>query len=166
MVSFRLNEIPDGVSEEMLSVKAEELDIEQSGVEQVQLHLKFNKQEDHLRIECRIAAEATLQCDRSLDTFTTELNSDYEMVFQRNVKDEREDVSGSLRRMDPAQNVIDITRELRDTILLSIPVKKLHPRYYKDGEITGFEASFGDQPREHDPRWDALEKLKQNLQKN
>ena len=166
MVSFRINEIPDGVSEEKFAVNADKLDIEQSGITRVRLHLKFNKQEDNIRIECQVVAEATFQCDRSLDTFDTELNSNYELVFQRNVTDEREDLSGSLRRLDPAHNVIDITKELRDTILLSVPVKKLHPRYYEDGKITGFEATYGDKPTEHDPRWDELEKLKQNFQKN
>lgn len=166
MISFRLNEIPKGLSEEDLLVKAGDLEIEQSGIKRVRLHLKFNKQDENLRIECRIVAEATFQCDRSLDFFDTELNSSYELVFQYHVNEEREDWSGALRRLDPSQNVIDITRELRDTILLSIPIKKLHPRYFVDGKVTDFEASFGNNEKEHDPRWDDLKKLKHKIQKN
>ncbi len=166
MISFRLNEIPNGLSEEDLSVSAEEMNVDQTGITKVRLHLRFNKQDEHLRIECSMVAEATFTCDRSLDSFNTELNSKYEVVFQNNVTDEREDLSGALKRLDPAQNVIDITKELRDTVLLSVPVKKLHPRYYEDGKITEFEASFGEREKEHDPRWDELKKLKQNIQKN
>lgn len=166
MVSFRLNEIPDGVSEEKLSLDAEELDIELSDIKRVTLQLKFNKQNDSLRIECHITAEVTFTCDRSLDLFHTELYSDYEVVFQSNAENEKEELSGTLRRLDSSQNVIDITKELRDTVLLSVPIKKLHPRYYKDGDVTDFNATYGEAEKEHDPRWDELAKLKQNIQKN
>ncbi|MEX0680829.1 MAG: DUF177 domain-containing protein [Balneolales bacterium] len=169
MISFRLNEIPEGLSEKLLSVDAKELDIEQSEIRHVHLNLRFNKKQDiYLRIECRIVANATFKCDRSLDVFETELDSHYEVVFQKYAENEREDHSGTLRRLDPSHNVIDITKELRDTVLLSVPIKKLHPRYFNDGIATEFEASFGnnDQDQEHDPRWDALTKLKQQIQKN
>ncbi len=166
MVSIRLNEIPDGLSEEERLLGPEDLEIEHSGVKQIRLQLRFHKQEDNLRIKCHMVSQANFICDRSLDTFETELESDYEVVFQQNVEDEREELSGTLRRLDTSRNTFDITREIRDSVLLSIPVKKLHPRYYKNGEVTGFEARFGIDDEESDPRWDALRKLKQELPKN
>jgi uncharacterized metal-binding protein YceD (DUF177 family) len=168
MVSFRFNEIPKGVSEELLDLEAEELGVEDPGISRVRVRLTFNKQDENLRIQCAIGADALLVCDRSLDRYETELDSSYEVVFQLGAKEELEELSGTLRRLDPSQNIIDITRELRDTVLLSIPVKKLHPRYVKDGKITGFEASFGNKENEtgHDPRWDALSELKQRIEKN
>lgn len=168
MVSFRFNEIPKGVSDEQLILEAEDLDIEDSAISRVKLSLRFYKQDDNLRIQCHLISEARFVCDRSLDNFETELESNYEVVFQLNAEEEKEELSGTLRRLDPAQNEIDITREVRDTVLLSIPIKKLHPRYIKKGEVTGFEASYGsaDESDDHDPRWDALAKLKQQIQKN
>ncbi len=166
MVSFRFNEIPRGVSEELLELQADSLGIEHSGIKRVDIQLRFNRQDESLRIQCRLTAEATLICDRSLDEYATRLESNYEVVFQLNAEDEREELSGTFRRLEPSQNVIDITRELRDTLLLSIPIKKLHPRYIKDGKITEFEASFGKKEDDHDPRWDALVELKQKIQKN
>ncbi len=168
MISFRYNEIPKGLSDELLEVEADELGVEGSVITRVRIQLKFNKQDDNLRIQCQLSAFASLTCDRSLDRYETMLESTYEVVFQHDVEDEREELSGTLRKLNPSQNVIDITRELRDTVLLSIPVKKLHPRYLKDGEITEFETSFGDKEKEsgHDPRWEALAELKQKIQKN
>ncbi|MDG5766409.1 DUF177 domain-containing protein [Balneolales bacterium ANBcel1] len=166
MISFRLNEIPKGISQEHMTVSAEELDIDLSEIRTINLALRFHKRDEHLRIECEITAEAEFVCDRSLDTFSTELKSTYEVVFQTDAQDEREDLSGAFRRLDPAQNVVDITRELRDSLLLSVPAKKLHPRYYRDGEVTDFKVRFGEEDKEHDPRWDKLKKLKQNIPKN
>lgn len=166
MISFRLNEIPEGVSDENLLVGADDLDMDFPGIEQVQLHLRFHKREDNVRIECNISAQARLVCDRSLDTFPMDLKAEYEVVFQTKAEEEREDLAGALKRMDPSQNILDITRELRDSLLLSVPVKKLHPRYYEGGNITEFEASYGDSEKEIDPRWNELKKLKQNIPKN
>ncbi len=168
MVTFRFNEIPLGLSEEHLELKAESLGIEQPFIHKVWVKFRFNKQEDSLRIQCQLSTEATLTCDRSLDEYHTILESNYEVIFQLNAEDEREEMSGTLRRLEPSQNVIDITKELHDTVLLGIPVKKLHPRYIKkDGEISEFEASFFEKKEDdHDPRWDALTELKQKIQKN
>jgi uncharacterized metal-binding protein YceD (DUF177 family) len=159
---------PKGLSEELLDLEAEELAVEDSGITRVRVRLTFNKQDENLRIQCAIGADAVLTCDRSLDKFETVLESSYEVVFQLGAQEEQEELSGTLRRLDPSQNTIDITQELRDTVLLSIPVKKLHPRYVRDGETTEFEASFGDKEIEerHDPRWDALTELKQRIEKN
>ncbi|MDI6400456.1 DUF177 domain-containing protein [Balneolaceae bacterium ANBcel3] len=163
MVSFRINEIPKGISEEKLSMSAEELDILESGIKNVFLTLEFNKQDDHIRIQCHYRTEAEFVCDRSLDTYEAETTGSYEVVFQNRVIDEREDLGGALKSMDPSQNVIDITREIRDGVLLSIPVKKIHPRYINDGEISGYSASFGETEDDStDPRWDSLKKLKRN----
>ncbi len=166
MVTFRFNEIPRGLSEEQLELKADSLGIEHPGIHQVHAKFRFNKQEDSLRIQCQLATVATLTCDRSLEEYKTTLESNYEVVFQLNAAVEREELSGTLRRLESFQNVINITKELHDTVLLSIPVKKLHPRYIKDGKITEFEASFGKKEDDHDPRWDALAELKQKFQKN
>lgn len=161
MISFRLSDIPEGTSEQVQHVSPEEMGIEQSDLTSVKLHFRFNKQHSGLQISCDVIAFARFQCDRSLEYFETELSSEYEMVFQHKIDEEREDVTGSLRRLKPSQNVIDVTSELRDTVLLSIPVKKLHPRFLKDGVVSGFEARFGDDSGQTDPRWEKLSKLRQ-----
>ena len=166
MVSFRFNEIPSGVSEEQIILDADSLGIEMPEITAIILNLRFNKENERLRIECQLATDITLTCDRSLDPFKTMLNSTYEVIFQKNVENEREDISGSFRRLEMSSNTIDITSELRDTVLLSIPVKKIHPRYFQDGKLTDFEASFGEYDNEHDPRWDALEKLRSKINNN
>ena len=164
MISFRLSDIPEGTSEQVQNVSPEKLNIEQSDLTLVKLHFRFNKQHNGLQIHCDAVAFARFQCDRSLEFYETKLSSHYEMVFQQNIDEEREDVTGSLRRIKPSQNVIDVTGELRDTVLLSIPVKKLHPRFIKDGVISGFEARFGVDSEQTDPRWEKLSKLRQQFE--
>lgn len=167
MISFRLNEIPKGLSEQILRIDAEDLEVAHTGISRITLKLRFNRQDDHLRIECGIASDATLVCDRSLDSYSTTLESHYEVVFQHDAGEEREDLSGSLRRLDISQNVIDITREVKDSVLLSIPLKKLHPRFYKEGKITDFQVLFtGPDSETTDSRWDRLRELKKENQRN
>lgn len=169
MISFRLNELPAGVSEETLSVDASDLDLEDTEITRVNIVLRFNKQEENIRIGCRISAHARLTCDRSLEVYEDKLESRYEVVYQSKVTEEREDLSAILKVLEPSKNVMDITREIRDSVLLSIPVKKLHPRFYSDGAITDFFVRYGsddENKQDNDPRWDALKRIKQKMQNN
>lgn len=166
MVSFRFNEIPPGVSEEQITLDADSLGIQMPGISSITLDLRFNKADERLRIQCLLTTDITLSCDRSLDSFNANIKSTYEVIFQKNVEKEQEGLSGSLRRLEISSNTIDITSELRDTVLLSIPVKKIHPRYFQDGKLNDFEAFYGEVSNEHDPRWDALEKLRSKFNNN
>jgi len=62
---------------------------------------------------------------------------------------------------------IDLEQDVRDTILLNLPTKKLHPRYLdEDGNPKEvLNEQFGDIPDEDeetiDPRWEKLKDLKE-----
>jgi uncharacterized metal-binding protein YceD (DUF177 family) len=97
----------------------------------------------------------------------------YEVVFKVDVREETEDEKSAVRRFDFDSNMISIREEVRDTILLSLPRKKLHPRFLdEDGNPTDFETkSFGpdksgsDEQEDDelaDPRWKKLKQLKNN----
>ena len=67
----------------------------------------------------------------------------------------------SVRRLDISGNIFNIENEVRDTILLTVPLKKIHPRYIdENGEMIEL-----DLPKEASddiyPRWEALKNLKE-----
>ncbi len=61
---------------------------------------------------------------------------------------------------------IDLAQDVRDTILLNLPTKKLHPRFLdEDGNpAEAISVKFGEAPAGNDdlidPRWAALKELK------
>lgn len=166
-LEFKIVEIPEGQSERQLSLSGDDLSLDDYEFEGGSIDLSFYKTPHFIRVKFALDVGVTLTCDRSLDTFTHPVEDDYEVVFKVDVQEESEDENGAVRRFDFSSNTLSVQEEVRDTILLNIPIKKLHPRFLDEqGNPKDFaEESFGDIPEEGeqqkiDPRWEKLKKLK------
>ena len=83
--------------------------------------------------------------------------------------EESADENGAIRNIDGASQQIDIEQDVLDTLLVSLPAKKLHPRFLdEDGNpVELLNQQFGEADEEQtgetiDPRWEALKELKKN----
>lgn len=165
MVILKYDEIPFGKSTRNLEPDPEGFDFDGLKVSHIKLQIDLTKNERSTTVAFSVEAKAALVCDRSLEYFDKVLYGDYQVIFKIGV-DPNEDVDEAWKQLDTSSNKIDITKEVRDTILLSVPIKKLHPRYYDEkGEEKPFEQSFPDEP-DIDPRWEKLKELKRNLNQN
>lgn len=161
MLSFKINEIPKGKTSERVEIP--EGGLELSGVEfrRLRLEVAFEKREFTILVSFEFNGEVKLTCDRSLDDYWQSLSGSYSILFKEGAEEESEDAQMSVRRLDISGNIINIEDEVRDTILLSIPLRKIHPRYYdENGELIDLEVHSDEGPIT-DPRWDALKKLKE-----
>jgi uncharacterized metal-binding protein YceD (DUF177 family) len=118
-------------------------------------------------VNFQVESGVELECDRSLETYIQPIETDYEVVFKVDVKEEKEDENGAVRRFNFSSNSLSIEDEVRDTIFLQIPIKKLHPKFLDDdGNPKDFETkSFGETDEDEDneladPRWQKLKELK------
>ena len=163
MIEFKVSDIPLGESEETLSLKKGELDLGSYEFAGGELDLRFDREEDTIRIFFTIKTELTLICDRSLEPFPFDVDEDYEVIYRLDGEEYSDDVEVTVKPLASHDNVIQIDQEVRDTILLAIPAKKLHPRYLdENGEPTDFQATYGEETI--DPRWEPLKSLKKNSQ--
>ena len=165
---FKISDIPEGKSTRSLVLGPDELELEfpQKGDIRVEVH--FERRHGSILVEFDTRAVFVLTCDRSLDEFEHEIACSYKVLFKQNDVEEQDDETMATRLLDVSGNKMSITDELRDSILLEIPIKKLHPRFYDEhGEPLPFTKQFGttDEPEE-DPRWDALKNLKDKINKN
>lgn len=164
MLSFKINEIPKGKSSERVSISNDELDLNGVEFRDLELEVAFEKREFAIVVSFEFDGEFKLTCDRSLDEYWQSLSGSYSILFKEGAQEESEDAQMSVRRLDISGNIINIEDEVRDTILLSIPLRKIHPRYYDDnGELIDLEVQAEESP-EMDPRWEALKKLKETNQ--
>ncbi|MEX0927905.1 MAG: DUF177 domain-containing protein [Balneolales bacterium] len=165
MITFKLNEIPEGKTSRNVKVAPGELELSSLDVKNVMLHIDFIKTENSLQLFFEVEAGTRLVCDRSLETFEQELKGEYSIVYDAEIKEEEEGEENAVRYLNMDDNIIDISKEVRDTLLLSVPAKKLHPRFYDDeGNPSDFNERFPDEDYE-DPRWDALRKLQDKNRK-
>ena len=118
----------------------------------VEVRLDYDGKKAFVRI--RTSAMATLVCDRTLVNFDQSITSEHSVLF---TPEEGSDENLEMRPISGTDEELDITDIVRDTILLSVPVRKIAP----GAEEEEIPVAFGE-PAEADidPRWEALRALK------
>jgi uncharacterized metal-binding protein YceD (DUF177 family) len=166
MLKFKINDIEEGDSVQDVTVAAEELALGVDSGDLFDVHVAFNRSRTMIQVRLLVEGDLHLVCDRSLEPFVYPVEADYTVIFKPDVEEETEDDQVAVRRLNMPSNLIDITRDVRDTLLLTIPIRKLHPRFVdENGEEIPFETPFASEP-DIDPRWAALTSLTSAQQKN
>jgi uncharacterized metal-binding protein YceD (DUF177 family) len=166
MQAFKINEIPKGKSTEIITPDADALDLGGLEYRDLMITINFEKRESAIQVNFSFTIEVMLICDRSLDEYWQKLTGMYAILFKEGAEFETEDVQMSVRRLDISGNIINIADEVRDTILLSVPLRKVHPRYYdENGELKELELNH-DTSDQIDPRWEALRSLQEKINNN
>lgn len=169
-LEFNIVEIPEGESQQVVGLTEEDLDLSPHEFKGGEVQLQFYRALHFIRVNFHVDSDVELTCDRSLEPYIQPVESDYEIVFKVDVQEEKEDENGAVRRFDFSTNTLSVENEVRDTIFLNIPIKKLHPKFLdEEGNPKDFETkSFGDIKEEDDDteiadsRWEKLKKLKNN----
>ncbi|HBX66879.1 MAG: hypothetical protein CL670_11250 [Balneola sp.] len=166
MLKFKIFEIPEEQSEKNIELDSEELDLGDITFKGGSIHIDFYRTQQFVRTQFTVDAAVELICDRSLDSFDHEVHQNYEVLFKAEEVEESADENGAIRNYDHTSKQIDLEQDVRDTILLNLPTKKLHPRFLdEDGNPEEvLNEQFGDIPDEDeeqiDPRWEKLKDLK------
>jgi uncharacterized metal-binding protein YceD (DUF177 family) len=164
---FNITEIPEGESRQVRSLAPETLDLDSYRFEGGEIIIDFYRARHFIRTSYALEAGVELVCDRSLEAFIYPVSTSYEVVFKTDVQKETEDEDAAVRRFDFSSNTFSIEKEVRDSIMLEIPMQKIHPRFLdEEGNSKQFGTkSFGDiapeeEQQKMDPRWEKLKELK------
>ena len=118
-----------------IETNARELDLEEKELslnDPVIVKIKFHRDGDVIRLHCDVCARVIIECVRCLEEFRHDVDGDFSLVARRLRKGESlhdysdydSDKDGTrLIFVESDTNVIDIGDFVRDTILLSIPMK-------------------------------------------
>jgi uncharacterized protein len=127
----------------------------------------INKVTNQYFVEFQIDTKVLLVCDRCLEEFEKQLNDNMRLIFSLETELYQEEEPGSEFRLLPAETTeIDITDDIRESLLLMIPMKILC-----DEECSGLCSQCGlnlnydkcqCEKDQIDPRWEALRKLKES----
>ena len=163
---FNVKDLPDGRSSRMVQLEPGEIELDETATfDGGSVDVEFYKTEHFVEVKFKIGATAELICDRSLQSFKKDLTGSYYIYFDPDDVEESETAKGSVKKISPVDLSMDISREVRDTMMLDIPIKKIHPEFLDShGNPVEFEIkTFGNQAgneNDIDPRWAALKKLK------
>jgi len=166
-LQFDIQEIPEGQSykdvvlPEDYFALADEIKLLHADV-----GISFYRTDHFIKVSFEVESNVELICGRSLDHYEQAVEGEFDILFQPGETQESETAKSAVRQIPAGFLIIDIEDEVRDTIMLNMPIKKIHPRYLDEsGKPKTFEtAEFGkpgpDEEESIDPRWEKLKKLK------
>ena len=123
--------------------------------------LTLKKSETMMQLAFEINFEIELICDRSLEPFQYPIKKKVELIVKFGEVDE--ELSEDLIVINFETQIFNVAPYLNEIIGLSIPMKKLHPKY--EGLETPdliYRSEDEENSEEMDPRWEALKKLSNN----
>ena len=83
------------------------------------------KGESQLEFDFTITGEVTCECDRCLDPCQVPI--DYEGHLIVRISDEEGEYDGDVMWVNPADNEVDLTQYIYESIVLSLPYQRVHP---------------------------------------
>jgi uncharacterized metal-binding protein YceD (DUF177 family) len=131
----------------------------------------LDKSTTMIQLQFQIEGSVELTCDRSLETFNEPVQTEGRMFLKFGDRDE--ELTEEIEIIHRNTTRINIARYIFDLIVLSLPMKRIHPDLRKeesDDETetlvysstpAATETQEEESPSETiDPRWEALKKLK------
>ena len=124
------------------------------------------KMTNQFNLDINVEAGFIFECDRCLDNYSTDLNADFNLIYKYEFSgdDIDDDVKeDNLKFISPKTHTINIKEDVRDYLLLSIPMKKVPEE--KNGICTYCNRNINDllkssESDSENPIWEELKKLK------
>lgn len=163
-MKINISNLSQGTHEYELSKSAVTLGLEQNFIGDVAAKVTLEKSSRQMLLRAGVTSQANFQCDRCLDEFTQHVAPAFQTLYVWN-HDERAE-SDDVRVLDPDMNMIDISDDVRDALVLAVPLKLLCkeecfglcPRCGKNLNRTA-NGICDCAPKEVDPRWNKLSGL-------
>lgn len=128
----------------------------------IDVEVTLEKKATFISFEYVLKGTVELICDRSLDTFDYDLNTNNKVILKYG--EEARELTDELELIPYNTQKVNIARHIYEFITVAIPMKKLHPRYLDEGEnnqiIYSSKSEKEDEDSALDPRWNELKKLK------
>ncbi|MFZ5519122.1 MAG: YceD family protein [Candidatus Zhuqueibacterota bacterium] len=89
--------------------------------EKIDVHVEVHVLSDKFFIKAESTTLAHYECDRCLADFQRKLNSEFQLVYSRETRNKFED--DVYRFLEENAHEIDISQDVRDSMLLALPMK-------------------------------------------
>lgn len=119
----------------------------------------LNKHETFIEGRFHLDGSVELTCDRCLEPFDYPMTLDRKMIYK--FGDENQEVSEDVTIINRNTQELDIGQLMFEFIALSVPMKKLHPKFHgTEDESIIYRSDDQGADEKTDPRWEVLKKLK------
>ncbi len=125
--------------------------------------LSLLKSDTFMELKFEITGKVELVCDRSLELFGFDFDLKNKLLLK--FGDDWEEISDEILMMPRNEQRVNVAQYIYEFIGVSIPMKKLHPKFNEEDEDDDFVYFSSDDSEDEsttstDPRWKKLKDLK------
>jgi uncharacterized protein len=124
-VKINISNLSQGTHAYELSRKAVEIGLAENFSDDVRAKVMLEKSSCQIFLRARIIANATFHCDRCLEEFGKEIAPTLQTLYVWNADDQPGREDEDIRVLTSDSNMIDISSDVRDLVLLTVPLKLL-----------------------------------------
>jgi uncharacterized protein len=162
-VKINISNLSQGAHDYELSKSAIELELAENFLGDVAAKVTLDKSSRQILLRARITAKAAFHCDRCLEEFTQEITPTLQTLYVWNADDQAGGEDEEVRVLASDANMIDISSDVREIVLLAVPLKLLCKekcaglcRRCGKNLNTVANGECDCAPSEIDPRWNKL----------
>jgi uncharacterized metal-binding protein YceD (DUF177 family) len=135
-IKINIASLKEGNQQLELVSGAKEIGLDEDLIkENLMINLELYKLVHQLDISAKISGVMKMKCDRCLEDFEKPFDAGFELVYvQKSPREEAID-DDYMRTYNPAMKTVDITNDIKEIVMLSVPMKKL-PRENQDGSCS------------------------------
>ena len=163
-LKIRISGLSNGVHEYHFTASPAALGLHDAFRTPVSLVAELEKNTRQIYLKTRIAAGGLFVCDRCLDEFEREISSRLNLIFVFGESDAQMFEGDDVRIIQPETPAIDITDDVRQSIMLAVPLKLLCVDECSGlcphcGTNWNKESCTCRDNKETDTRWESLKKI-------
>ena len=162
-----LQSLKEGVFDEVLEIGKEFIDAQKmEGVYDANVcaTVHFVKQKNLHTLAIHLKGTISVACDRCLDVFALPIEMNQDLVVKIGEKDDELADAENVMVIAPDETEIGLSPILYEMIMLSIPLKKVHPneKDCNSDVVAYLKQSKKIKEEKTDPRWDSLKNMFKN----
>ena len=158
MLRVRIAPLSDGLHTDALAPTPEDLDLDPAAFSELALDVRLDVAAQRVMLSYAVRAAIARVCDRSAEPFVERVEGRGTLVvvppdapLAAAAGDE------GVLVVPEDEMTVDVTAHVRDTLLLAVPVRAVHPDFAEAEIPTRFGGPAAGEPA--DDRWDALRGL-------
>lgn len=135
-IKINIAALGDGSQQVALITDYKELNLDKDFVDgNINILLDLFKTVHQLDVKVNISGLLNLECDRCLEAFEKQFSVSFEIVYVQKTLREHEIDEDYIRTYNASMQTIDLTTDIRETVILAVPMKKI-PDEKPDGSCS------------------------------
>ncbi|MBS1518942.1 MAG: DUF177 domain-containing protein [Bacteroidetes bacterium] len=153
-MKINIHNLRESETDLLFEVSAKDLEVENINfISDIRVNVKVLKTGSQIDLKIKISGEYQNECDRCLEMRTFRLNNDFEIVYKFDLRNSESgfETDDDIKFIPPNTQVINIRNDVRDFVLLSVPMRNV------PDEVNGACVSCGKKTDELIPKKDDIE---------